>query len=297
MRVHTCRHCGEVFPSYPDLRQHLDSHVQPPVGHICTTCNKSFTRREYMLKHSACCTPKAYVSKECHSSFGRIWNLARHQKTIRCGGPKEPESAPKRRKIVEYLHEDTATAPDAVSLDDELSVGLQEVIRNNWASIRTHVSRGPVQTRFNQRLTTTDMRVLYEPLGELFDEQTTAFKVNLGYGVILMQKQSGRFKFYHSSCNWCGRYMEEPALITNRADFDSFLEKIHESDILQWAITQRPNSDWLCVLVTNVMFFVNRILQQPIGCVGINLPTYVKRNKAVIGLEKDHHGAVYRDNM
>ena len=36
---------------------------------------------------------------------------------IRCGGPKEPESAPKRRKIVEYLHEDTATAPDAVPLD------------------------------------------------------------------------------------------------------------------------------------------------------------------------------------
>ena len=49
--------------------------------------------------------------------------------------------------------------------------------------------------------------------------------------------------------------------------------------------------------MTNVTFFVNRILQHPIGCVGINLPTYVKRNKAVIGLEKDHHGAVYRDNM
>ena len=76
-----------------------------------------------------------------------------------------------------------------------------------------------MQTRFNQRLTTTDMRVLNDPLGELFDEQTTAFKVNLGYGFILMEKQSGRFKYYHSSCNCCGRYLEEPALITNRADF------------------------------------------------------------------------------
>ena len=112
-----------------------------------------------------------------------------------------------------------------------------------------------------------------------------------------MEKQSGLFKYYHSSCNCCGRYLEEPALITNRPDFDSFLERIHESDILQWAITQRPNSDWVCVLVTNVTFFVNRILQHPIGCVGINLTTYVKRNKAVIGLEKDHHCAVYRDNL
>ena len=111
MRLHTYRHCGEVFPSYPDLRQHLDSHLQPPVGHICTTCNKSFTRREHLLKHSARCAPQAYVCNVCHSSFGRIWDLARHQRTIRCGGPKEPETAPKRRKIVEYLHEDTATAP------------------------------------------------------------------------------------------------------------------------------------------------------------------------------------------
>ena len=61
--------------------------------------------------------------------------------------------------------------------------------------------------------------------------------------------------------------------------------------------SQRPNSDWVCVLVTHVTFFFNRILQHSIGCVGINLPTYVKRNKAVIGLEKDHHGAVYRDNL
>ena len=79
--------------------------------------------------------------------------------------------------------------------------------------------------------------------------------------------------------------------------FDCFLERIHESDILQWAITQRPNSDWVCVPVTNVTFVVNSNLQRHIGCVGINLPTYVKRNKAVIGLEKDHHSAVYRDNM
>ena len=41
MRVHTCRHCGEVFPSYPDLRQHLDSHLQPP--NVCPTCKRSFT--------------------------------------------------------------------------------------------------------------------------------------------------------------------------------------------------------------------------------------------------------------
>ena len=86
-------------------------------------------------------------------------------------------------------------------------------------------------------------------------------------------------------------------MITNRADFDSFLERIREPDILQWAIAQLPNSDWVVELVTNVTYFVNRILQHPIGCVGLVIPAYVKNNKAIIALEKDHHGRPYVDNL
>ena len=92
--------------------------------------------------------------------------------------------------------------------------------------------------------------------------------------------------------------MEEPALITNRADFESFQERIQESDILQWAIAQRPNSDWVCEMATNVTFFLNRIVQHPIGCVGVTLPDYVKNNKAIVGLVKDHYRTrTYNDNL
>ena len=112
------------------------------------------------------------------------------------------------------------------------------------------IVRGPVQTR----LTSLDTRDLHEPLRELFEEQKTAFKVNVSYGFILKEKQ--------------------------------------ENDVLRWA-----NSDWVCELVTNATFFINRIIQHPIGCVGVNLPIYLKRNKAVVGLEKDHHNATYNDNL
>ena len=113
----------------------------------------------------------------------------------------------------------------------------------------------------------------------------------------MKEKESGRLRYYHSSSNCCGRLLEEPSLIANRDDFDRFLARIAESDILQWAITQRPNSDWVCEHVTNVTFFINRIAQHPIGCVGVALPDYVKRNKAIVGLEKDGHGVIYRDNL
>ena len=215
---------------------------------------------------------------------------------MRCGAPPQPgPSAPKRRRIA--LNEDPLSPPPVEQLDDELSSDLQDAVRDNWGSIRTYVAQGPVQTRYNRRLASLDTRDLHEPLRELFDQQTTAFKLNCSFGFVLREKESGRLRYYHSSNNCCGRYLEEPSLITNRDDFDRFLERIHQPDILQWAISQRPNSDWVCERVTNATFFVNKIVRHPIGCVGVILPDYVKNNKAIVGLAKDEHGAIYNDNL
>ena len=216
---------------------------------------------------------------------------------MQCGGPPQPEPAPKRRKVT-HLHEDPVTPPPVEPSNDNLSSELQDAVRENWTSIRTHVVNGPVQTRYNRRLTSLDTRDLHEPLRQLFDQQTTAFKINCSYGFILKNKTTNRFRYYHSSNNCCGRYLEEPSLVTNSQTFNAFLERIKETDVLQWAIAQRPNSDWVVELVTNVTFFLNRIIHHPIGCVGVNLPDYVKHNKAIVGLEKDHHrNATYNDNL
>ena len=103
-------------------------------------------------------------------------------------------------------------------------------IMQNWGSIRTHTSHGPVQSRYNFRLMTSDIGGL--ELGHIFTDQTTAFKINISYGFILRNRTSGRYKYYHSSCNCCGRYLDEPSLITNADTFENFLERTNEPDIL-----------------------------------------------------------------
>ena len=295
MRVHACRHCGEVFPSYSDLRQHLDSHAS---GHKCATCGRAFTRRFTLQRHASGCRPKPFTCDVCHSGFTRKWYLDQHKRTVQCGSPPQPGPAPKRRRIAS-LNEDPVLAPPVEhAANDELSSAIRDFVHENWASVRTHVVNGPVQTRYNRRLTSLDTRELQEPLRQLFEEQTTSFKINCSFAFILKNKTTNRLKYYHSSNNCCGRLLEEPALITNRGDFDQFLERIHQPDILQWAIAQRPNSDWVCEHVTNATFFVNKIEDHPIGCVGVNLPDYVKHNKVIVGLEKDHHcNATYNDNL
>ena len=199
MRVHACRHCGEVFPSYSDLRQHLVSHVS---GHECATCGRAFTRRDHLQRHASRCRPKPFTCDVCHSGFTRKWDLDQHKRTVRCGGPPQPGPAPKRRRIAS-LDEDPLTPPPAGEAYDELSSAIRDFVHENWGSVRTHVVHGPIQTRYNRRVTSLDMRDLHDQLFLLFDQQTTAFKVNVSFGFVLREKENDRLRYYHSSNNCC----------------------------------------------------------------------------------------------
>ena len=119
----------------------------------------------------------------------------------------------------------------------------------------------------------------------------------MSYGFILRNKQTGRYRYFHSSCNCCGRYLDEPSFVTNLQDFEAFLQRIRLPDVLQSVVAQRPDSAWVVEIVTNATFFVNKIVDHPIGCVNVNLPPYLKHNKAVIALERDSHNKLYNDNL
>ena len=284
MKTHGCRHCGERFETYTALEEHLSTHAN-----ACSKCNRVFRRPAGLLAHK--CKVGDYLCESCQHTFSTQKQLDRHKRVTACHHSLPPE--PKRRRVTPSpppFEEGPVEQPPPQQDSD-----LQDVITENWSSIRSHVTRGPVQSRYNYRLSSLDTRSL--ELRHIFEEQSTAFKINLSYGFILRNKQTGRYRFYHSSCNCCGRYLDEPSLITNAETFEKFLEQIKEPDLLNWAVSQRPNSDWICEMVTNVTFFVNKILQHPIGCVGIVLPPHIKRNKSIIGLETDGKGRPYVDNL
>ena len=283
MKVHGCTSCGARFPTYAGLKEHLLTHRT-----VCHTCNRVFTRPAKLLTHK-CVAVEQHSCEFCRRTFSTRRKLTRHLRETSCSQPLPPE--PKRRRVSVCEEEpDDLTEPPLQQDSD-----LHDVPTEHWSSIRSHVARDRIQTRYNFRLRSMDTRAL--DLRRIFQEQTTAFKANVSYGFILRHRVSGRFKYYHSSCNCCDRYLDEPSLVTNVETFEAFLERIHEQDILQWAIAQRPNSEWICSSVTNVTFFVNKILHHPIGCVGVSLPAYLKHNKAIVGLEKDNNSKPYLDNL
>ena len=264
--------------------------------HVRDKCGSSFGRRDSLLSHirtvgtSSRKNTTVYTSTNCGRNFDRRDKLIRHARTA-CTDASSPPS-PKRAKREQettprhpLITEESIDPPARLPFADNLSTELLDVVHEHWSAIRTGVARGPLQCRFHYRLTILDTTVLEEPLKIMFKEQTHSFKTNLSYGFILSNKDTGQYRYYHYSCKWCGRYLDEPTLVTNTKDFDDFLERIRGTDVLQWAIIQRPDSVWVCELVTNVTFFINIVINHPIGRVGVTLPIYFKKNKAIISVE------------
>ena len=210
--------------------------VVPPSDHgntakyVCK-CGATFERVSHLQHHvrSVCSSSSSissrnttvYTCKKCGRNFERRWLLTRHARTA-CVDVTEPPS-PKRSKRDDttpphhplVTEEDPIEPPDRLPFSDTLSTELLDVVRNQWSTIRTRVPRGPLQCRYDYRLTTLDTTVLEAPLKIMFQEQNNAFKINLSYGFVLRNKNTGQYKYYHSSCNCCGRYLDEPSLISN----------------------------------------------------------------------------------
>ena len=200
MKIHGCIHCGERFETYTTLEEHLRTHAN-----ACSKCNRVFRRPAGLLAHK--CKVGDYLCESSQHTFSTQKQLYRHKRETACHHSLPPE--PKRRRLTPSRPPFEEESPPPFEEDPveqpppQQDSDLQDVITEKWSSIRSHVTRGPVQSRYNYRLTSLDTRSL--ELRHIFEEQTMTFKINLSYGFILRNNQTGRYRFYHSYCIFCGR--------------------------------------------------------------------------------------------
>ena len=129
--------CNATFERLDDLQHHIRS--------VCNSSSSSSSRSSRRKNTTS------YTCTKCGRNFERRDNLTRHARSA-CADVTEPPS-PKRSK-----REDTATPqhplvtgedlfdpPDRLPFSDTLLKELLDVVRNHWSTIRTRVSRGPLQ--------------------------------------------------------------------------------------------------------------------------------------------------------
>ena len=149
---------------------------------------------------------------------------------------------------------------------------------------------------YNYRLDNLNPQELLQHLNQVFADQSTVFKLNISFGFILRNNETGESQYHHSSRN-NNQAFDAPFQISNATDLQQVHDALQNLDILEWVRQQRPNSKWVVDMVTNVTYFVTKIKGHPIGR-GKNLPHYIVENRGIVPLDsKEKTGKPYNDNL
>ena len=116
------------------------------------------------------------------------------------------------------------------------------------------------------------------------------FKLNVSFGFILRNNETGALQYYYASRN-NEQVFEELFQINTAADLQQVREALLNLDVLEWVRQRRPNSKWVVEQVTN------KLRGHPIGR-GTYLPSYLAENHGLVALNRNHNnGKVYGDNL
>ncbi|KAJ8311825.1 hypothetical protein KUTeg_010638 [Tegillarca granosa] len=178
--------------------------------------------------------------------------------------------------------------------DDTIDERLQEVYQANEPLILQNHDIGPVESTYNFPVG-NDLNVdqLMRYVDEIYREQQYAFRLNLSFGVILQNRETGDYRYFTAYTN--NVVLENPMHISRRPNLRGLYLKLRRMDILNELLHTRPDTKLVPVLLTNVLFYVTST-KYPVG-VG-NLPEYLMTRESIYPLVKNQNtGRPYDDHL
>ena len=154
-------------------------------------------------------------------------------------------------------------------------------LRNTYITNRNHIhaehSHGDIKHVYNFPSNNLNggFREIRGHLMEIYNDQQNAFRINLAFGMILVNAQTQDYRYYIPYYN--SRILQYPFTISNRNSIKFFMNKLTKIDIIEQAKTVRPSSAWSLALITNVQYIVYATVY-PLGQAE-DLPNYLKVNK------------------
>ena len=267
--MHPCKICKKKFTLERNLKRHVTS-VHWRLEGKCKQCGKGFTRKDNLRRHEINCKTSTKKRKQ----------------------KEEPEQTPPPKKQRTQVEEDPQECPRHLP-PTSLAEDCQQCYRQNWHQIRTRQRGGQFVESYLHRLEEgNDLSAIFR---NIFEKQKSAFKVNMAFGFILKNEETGEVRYYYPSQN--GYVFENPIVIRNGEDLAKFMKKIEGVDWQEYIRQQKPNSKWTVALITNVAFVIYKLPDHPIGR-GKSLPSFVIENRGLDALETDKNtGELYEDNL
>jgi hypothetical protein len=174
----------------------LDKHKQRHITYGCDKCNRVFKRQAARDTHVLTCGDEV-TCVHCRKSFSSKAILKRHEKSFDhlLRAPVEPkvDSTPPRSVTPEVDSAPLQFPEDPMEPPDDDLPEINEVIRQYWEYIRTHVQKWRVVEIYNIRLH-ANMNMV-EAL-KLIDRihRNHPYKINMEPGILLYNNIANRYR-------------------------------------------------------------------------------------------------------
>ena len=173
---------------------------------------------------------------------------------------------------------------------------LEEDFRELYTLHRKHIEPSrqvrTLSTVYNYQLNRLSVEEIREHILAVFRDQQTAFKLKISLGFILRNNEDQSLQYYYASQN-NQLLFSDPYFVGNLEDLNRLTHQVDELDLMNHVIF--PNSKYTFVRITNVRYFVSKVLRCPIGAPS-EFPAYLKNNKGLISLVS-RKGKPYNDEL
>ena len=263
-----CSECGEIFDTQKEKVEHgpncttqspkrpkmdtastsISSSTATP-GSSLTASEEALSELSFYKKLSPLKGASSFQTPDNKIAFGVTPGAPKKLKPVSKGRRQRPDTLAVLTEGSNPPGQILADRPDAE----------QELIRQNWVSIKNYSHAGKTQSVYNIRLlgAGSSSDEITSKLKSIFESQKSSFKINCSVGSVLRNKDSGRLRYYHASAN--NHRMFEPQQIQNLEDLKTFIAKLGNVDFSQNLKVSAESSEWLIHCVSNLSVYVNHL--------------------------------------
>ena len=216
-----CDFCAKGFACQKTLKSYRQTVHHQSGGFSGRVCDQHFYRRDNLRKHlinkhadEEYEAPASYRCPVCQKSFHYRGHFREHLKSHPAVTPASPLAPP-----ASGLRTDARTCPASVPED------CRRCSRDNWSQIRSGQRGGRRVLVHTQRLEAASD--IGDMLRTIFRAQKNAFKINLAFGFILSNVETGEKRYYYPSQN--GLIFDQPLVVADEADLQRVLQRVGET--------------------------------------------------------------------
>ena len=226
---------------------HSDNSTQ---NHTCNTCKRSYSSRTTLRRH---------VCRGLNGNGPRT--------LIRVG----------------------AFEDETLQFPGDASHSLGRVLHRAWDSIRSGLRSQRFVDILNCRLYRTDgdstPETPWDALERVWDRLECGVKLNCSVGCILRHNTSGSFRYYHSSSNNATLFPVAKTIM-RKTELEQAFREYDSLDVREDASQRRPNTSWNLVAITNVTFYIYKLLDSSKIGANVELPEHIRNNRFVHSMVK-----------